>query len=259
MLGPCIKLKDGRKFCTKTTKCRKALDRHHRNERNPAWLANEVVYASFANAAALRMPESLILDYQGEKVFGSEVLPTRRPLDREANIKQLSEQEDNRIQLVRALLLDLALLNSDRTLPNILLDEKQLLWFYDHEKALLGDGKRPQCGQGDLGRLDPNTLPGKLHDFIRDYLVSVECNSVVFTPENWDILLQEFQALPLDLRYLDEAVAKMPSDWLTNEQPEAMRAFLPKWWLALKQLFDDRNARVRIIQILKERRFYQGC
>jgi hypothetical protein len=248
---------DGREFFTKNAICGKTLDLHGRIERNPAWVANEVVYATFAEAAQLRVPKFVILPDNGEWLFGSEVLPKRCPLPMDANIRQLSEQGSNRNQLARALLLDLALLNSDRRLHNILLDEDQLLWFYDHDKSLLGDGKPP--GElGDLGRLHPDTLPNKLHDFVGDYLQSVECNSVVFTPENWEVVLQEFQALPFDLRHLDEAVARMPGDWLTKEQQEAMRTFLPKWWRALKELFGDRDARQTITQVLAKRGLFQG-
>lgn len=89
------KTDDGREFHTKNTVCQKILNGDGRIERNPSWVANEIVYATFGDAAQLRMPEIRILTANGELVFGSEVLKTRRPLPKDANMSHLVMQENN--------------------------------------------------------------------------------------------------------------------------------------------------------------------
>src|SRR5438105_10610905 len=123
-------------FYLKGTLCPKKKGQH-----NPIWLANEIVYAAFAEAAHLRMPAVCLLSYHGSYYFGSESLPGRNTLEAlKPNLTTVMQIGDNLAQLVRAFLLDLALLNSDRTIKQVLVDKDGLLWFIDHDKSLWGDG-----------------------------------------------------------------------------------------------------------------------
>jgi hypothetical protein len=103
-----LRATDGKLFVGKNDHCRKS-----RGNRNTAWLVNEIVAAQYAVSAGLRVPDLRLLTAEGREYLGSEFLPGRLPL-RAGNVTKLFGC-DNQTQLTRALLLDLALLNSDRT------------------------------------------------------------------------------------------------------------------------------------------------
>src|SRR5713226_9351600 len=132
-----LRTADERIFLGKNTLCTKRP-----GEQYPTWLANEIVFAEFARTATLRTPDLRLLENRDFTFLGSEVLSDRKCLDSAAVIADLFT-ETNRSQLIRALLLDLALLNNDRTHKNVLRDRDGSLWFVDHDKSLWGDGLSP--------------------------------------------------------------------------------------------------------------------
>ncbi|HIE27064.1 TPA: hypothetical protein EYP66_07240, partial [Candidatus Poribacteria bacterium] len=100
--------------------------------KNYIWLANEIVYWKFASFAGLRMPNVALLRKRKDFFFGSEFCDGRAKLENENALQaSVDRVPDNNTQLTRALLLDIALLNSDRVLSAILKDRNNLLWFID--------------------------------------------------------------------------------------------------------------------------------
>jgi hypothetical protein len=230
-------------------------------EDNPTWIANEVVFAHFGRAADLRMPNTRFLRNDGRLYFGSEMVAGRDPLrDPGRALEKLTDQ--NRDQLTRAVLLGLALLNSDRTAGNTLIDSRGAFWFYDHDKALWGDGRpaapaNPGELPGDLGRLNPSTLGAKFADYLGDYLCLrfPQATDAVFAGQNWSSVVGAFKSLPLSLKVLAEARHELPGpSWLSDNLFSAMETFLPIWWKQLGDYFDKERAASRLLQALREQR-----
>lgn len=112
-----VQASDGRIFCAKNHKCPK-----RQGTINTVWLANEAVYYGFAKLSGLKIPDAALLLWEREVLFGSEKRNGRAELqDKRALSGIVEQQAENHIQLTRALLLDLALLNSDREASAILL------------------------------------------------------------------------------------------------------------------------------------------
>lgn len=216
-----LKTRDGRKFVAKNTLCPKIS-----GERNPTWLVNEIVYWKFACLFEVRIPHAALLTVNHEEYFGSKFVPTRSRVCNSNELKQLTDRiPENLTQLTRALLLDLALLNSDRELWNVLLDAVDCrLWFIDHDKSLWGDGQTPP---GDLGRIDLNILDQKFTDYIGDYLPSPEANALVWNKTNWPSVLQELKSLYFDIANFRAARADVPESWLTPLNWKRMEDFYP--------------------------------
>jgi hypothetical protein len=223
-------------------------------ERNPTWLLNEFTFAEIAAASKLQMPRLVPLRCNRELFLGSELIANRRCLKNASIIGELFANQ-NRVQLARALLLDLALLNSDRTHKNTLCDDSGSLWFVDHDKSLWGDGRPPTefPKPGDLDRLNPKTLVGKFNDYLGDYLAFREANALVFTQQNHDLILGQFRTLRLDLGLLAKARAKLPVDWVADENFNKMVSFLPVWWERLQNFIEAKDSIERLTGILRDR------
>lgn len=136
---------DGRQYFAKSTDCPKVS-----GSRNATWVANELIYYLIAQKSGLRMPQSCLIEYHASLYFGSEYIPGRVAIrkdeaDGNRRLDEICTGHSAEAEcLCRALLLDLALLNSDRKPWNILVDSNaspETLYFFDHDKALLGDGK----------------------------------------------------------------------------------------------------------------------
>jgi hypothetical protein len=240
-----LRIADGRKFVAKNTWCPKV----NFKQRNPVWLVNEIVYWEFAQVAKLKVPCAKLLIHDDEYYFGSEFVTSRIRVSGSSALNNLFNGE-NKVQLVRALLLDLALLNSDRQLWNILVDAERNLWFIDHDKSLWGDGREPP---GDLGRISPCTLSLKLSDYVGDYLASQEANNLIWNKKIWPLVLQKLEALPLEITILQNARDKVPTDWMSSELWRRMEDFLPLWWDNLHCFFERCDALDRIVNILQNR------
>ena len=219
----------GRTFYVKTSRCRKCKCQ---DRTNPTWIANEVAYSVFANAAGLRIPNVCLIERNCTTCFGSEILADRSNIDRRnpeeiRRLARLAIQPDNLAQVVRATLLDIALLNSDRHANNFLLDRAGLIWFFDHDGCLWGDGYPPEM-LGDLGRVFVGAIPEKTPEcWIMDYLKCGSLNRSLWDSGNIQSTVHsELQSLPLDLRFLEEARRIMPRQWLSDSRMRATTEFL---------------------------------
>ncbi len=231
-----VQTAEGRVFCAKNRKCPKRQE-----TMNSVWLANEVVYYGFARSAGLWVPDAAILLWDDEALFGSEKHNGRVELKNEDALLRIVERHpENRIQLTKALLLDLALLNCDREASAILVDKEDYLWFIDHDKSLWGDGMEEHNftpKPGDLGRIDVSKLPKASDNFIGDYLQFQTANAIV-----WDqdvaTITGAFQSLPLNQEMFHSSCSAIPQEWLPQTLVPRMEEFLKVWWDELKQLFD---------------------
>jgi hypothetical protein len=248
---------NGQTYFGKSTRCPK-----RNGEDNPTWLINELVYTEFAHAAELRMPAVALFECENAIFFASEIKSDRHSLKiAHKSIEEMVATSDNKVQLTRALLLDLALLNSDRTASQILCDSKDVLWFIDHDKTLWGDG-RPQDSHpkpGDLGRLNVTTLNTKFDDYMGDYLHCPNANRLVFSPHNYKDLIEQLESLSLDRRHclatLKSARQRIPPPWMTafNDQFEMTERFLPEWWQELTGFLRKDASFTTLVEILRKR------
>lgn len=145
--------------------------------------------------------------------------------------------------ICRALLLDLALLNSDRKPWNILVDSNaspKKLYFFDHDKALLGDGK----DNGDLWRI---RLDYDLFDKSRDYLACSGANRVVVTRLSDQEVFGIFNSLKLDCSVFPDVRSLCPPEWLSSSLLEELFEFLERWWSSLRKRLHDDPSYFRIV------------
>lgn len=243
-----IRDSEGRTYYAKGLLCPK-----RRGENNATWLANEIVYARFATRANLRQPK-LSLWKRGSEVRAicSEYEDGRECLCSEEQLSYLCKKACNKKQLVRALLLDLALLNSDRTVNNILSDASDRLFFIDHDKSLWGDGKE-QSQSGDLGRIDTSIISSKFEDYVRDYLQCREANVLVWQRNTETCIREEFANLQLSTQVLQESLADVPNGWVDQSKCQRMESFLGKWWAVLNDFWLRPQSIDRTVSILTRR------
>ena len=78
---------DGKTYHTKSILCRKGK---YECKVNPTWVANEVVYGTYAEAAGLRIPNWRLIDYGGATYFGSEMRAGRNAV-KDDDVGRLSE------------------------------------------------------------------------------------------------------------------------------------------------------------------------
>lgn len=251
--------KDETKYFGKNTLCpkRKAVGRLG-NDINPLWIVNEFTYSHIARKSQLRMPLSDKFEYEGEWYFISEMLDHRTPLKGRKRLGDLFN--DNREQLTKGILLDLALLNSDRTCGNILCDDQGLIWFYDHDKSLWGDGRSSETDaygkQGDIDRYNPIGLREGFERFLGDYINArfYDANALVFNNQEWLEIRDTFESLSLDIASIEESRSLLPNEsWLSDELHLLMKEFLRNWWGQLRLFFSDSSNRTKLIQILSMR------
>jgi hypothetical protein len=231
-----VSTSDGATYFIKSAFCRK---QEYDGKRNPTWVANEVVYGTYAAAAGLRIPPWCLIDYGGATYFGSEMRAGRKEVkeDEVDRLAQAVKREENFWEVVRCLLLDVALLNSDRPATNVLL-ESDTVWFFDHTGALWGDG------HGDLWRLEADIIGKKPPEkWVQDYLKSSTLNRVWHDPRmTADTVQVHFQALPLAICHLERARELLPEGWLREELVQQATNFLPKWWGYLREFLQQPEA-----------------
>ncbi len=240
---------DGRDYYVKTYRCRKS------GGRNSIWIANEFVYYVVAARSALRMPAAAIIELNGDLCWGSEYLPGRNALPKKEQGIELLQQFCGRSReeltgLARALLLDLALLNSDRTTANILADSNQHLWYFDHEKSLLGDGRERSANPaGDLGRIDDESLTdGK----VADYFACVSANRLLLGHLSAEDIRGIFRELALNEESFQVARRECPPSWVTDELFARMQRFLLRWWQFLRDRFEQENPQAYLTRLLQK-------
>jgi len=214
-------------YYAKTAKCPK-----RRGEQNPTWLGNELIYYYVAKLSGLKMPYSCILEVDNELAWGSEYQVGRDPIFESVKdgglvlAKTCNSSRIETLSLARSLLLDLALLNSDRQPWNILIsgpEHQKELWFFDHDKSLLGDGRE----DGDLWRIHVE------YDFeqkISDYFACATANQLVFNSLTDREICAIFESLALNPESLRSAFASCPSHWLAASLLSDLERFLLKWW-----------------------------
>jgi hypothetical protein len=174
--------------------------------------------------------------------FGSEYIPGRVAIrkdeaDGNRRLDEICTGHSAEAEcLCRALLLDLALLNSDRKPWNILVDSNaspETLYFFDHDKALLGDGK----DNGDLWRV---RLGYDLFEKSRDYLACSGANRVVASRLSEQEVFGIFNSLKLDCSVFPDVRSLCPPEWVSSSVLEELFKFLETWWSSLrKKVHDD--------------------
>jgi hypothetical protein len=242
-----LRAPDGKLYIGKNDYCHKSP-----GNLNTAWLANEIVAAEYANAAGLRVPGLRLLRADGRDYLGSEFLRDRVPL-RRGEVRKLF-RDDNQTQLTRALLLDLALLNSDRTAGNTLRDAAGRLWFFDFDKALWGDGREASDQPpGDLHRLDLGILDQKFEAYLGDFLGYRDANALAFTAERCRSVVEEFDRLPLDAGGLERAKGQVPESWRDDNLFRRLAVFLVEWWSRLRDFIHGSGACSSLRTLLSKR------
>jgi len=232
----------GRLYYAKTPSCPKI----HGTE-NPTWLANELIFYSIAKESGLNMPFSAVIKVDHKLCWGSEYVRGRDALKMQESeggeiLCRICESSRHQLLgLARALLLDVALLNSDRKPWNVLVSRDggtEALYYFDHDKALLGDGREPgDQPPGDLARIDPAAA---IADWkVRDYLACTAANSVVLVGTSDDELRNVFDSLALTSDSLDAAKHACPEAWLSEGLYSRLRDFLLKWWSFLRSKLSD--------------------
>lgn len=245
-----LRASDGNFYIGKNSYCKKTRS-------NTNWLVNEIIAFEYAKASQVRVPEIKLLRCNDVVYLGSHFVPNRLSLKKGEVANRCIASDIP--HLMRALLLDLALLNSDRTAENTLCDGYGFLWFYDYDKALWGDGRELEAQPaGDLYRLDPSILDGKLEAYISDFLGFSEANAIAFAQERDNQLLEAFNSLQLTLEPLHLSVSKTPIEWMNADLFKRLESFLPQWWKKLQSFFSDSNAPSRIRTILRNRSQFGG-
>ena len=243
-----VETDDGRIFHAKNQKCPKRA-----GTVNSTWLANEVVYYQFARFAGLRVPDAAILSWDDEILFGSEKRSGRVELPSlHALLSLVSGNAENHVQLTKALLLDVALLNSDREKSAILVEQAGDLWFIDHDKSLWADGMEEHnftSKPGDLWRTNVDHLPKETDNFIGNYLRFQIANTIVWN-QDWSTLTNIFHSLPLSQEAFLSNCAIVPEEWLSQSLIPRMEQFLNAWWNELRQIFSHPDSQRRIKRIL---------
>lgn len=154
---------------------------------NPIWLINELFCYYQAKKVNLNVPEIKFLHYQNIFYLGFEYLKTRIDIPRSRKkLNKLIENKDNKIQLIKCVLFDMLVLNSDRKLWNVLSDsfENDKLFFIDFDKAIFGNGNK------DLLRFTAS-FEDKKRDYLTDYLACNEINELIFKEENIELIYEQ--------------------------------------------------------------------
>lgn len=236
---------DGRLYYGKNQRCQKT------GATNPAWIANELIYYVIAKRSGLKMPFGTVLDLSGTLCWGSEYLPGRisihkmggpngkltDPLLREACDGSPGELRG----LAKALLLDVALLNSDRQPWNILGSRTSgglELFFCDHDKSLIGDGQEPNRG-GDLGRI---SIPAVTDEKLGDYLKCETANDIVLGGLSDADFVDLFLELDLNDASLAAARTKCPVGWMSDDIYDRLCSFLREWWRHVHEGLEEKGA-----------------
>ncbi|MGC1320752.1 MAG: hypothetical protein WA849_01085 [Candidatus Udaeobacter sp.] len=224
---------------------------------NPTWLANELVFYSIAKDSGLNMPFSAVIEVEHELCWGSEYVKGRDAVRRnesegEEILRRISEESRHQLLgLARALLLDVALLNSDRKPWNMLVSrsgDSVGLCYFDHDKSLLGDGRESRAHpRGDLARIDAIAVADWK---VRDYLACTAANRVVLDGSTNDELREVFASLALNSDSLDAAKHACPEAWLSEVLYSRLRKFLLEWWRFLRSKLLDSAPRDYFSKVL---------
>jgi hypothetical protein len=208
---------------------------------NPTWLANELIFYSIARDSALNVPFSAIIEVDHKLCWGSQYVLGRNALRKQESeggeiLRTICEESKHQLLgLARALLLDVALLNSDRKPWNVLVSRNggsKDLYYFDHDKTLLGDGREPSANPaGDLGRIDAASV---VDSKVRDYLACNAANRVVLRCLSDNEVRDVFDSLSLNADSMEAAKNACPKAWLSEDLYSRLRKFLLEWWKFLR-------------------------
>jgi len=205
------------------------------------------------------MPEGVILEINGQLCWGSEYLAGRNKLPKIDSARLLLQvcqnSREELLSLARALLLDLALLNSDRKPWNMLASQgdggRRILWYFDHDKSLLGDAREPEdVPAGDFGRIH---LASATDAKVADYFACAEANDLILGGLTDREIHDIFGDLALNAGSLEVARKECPNEWLSESQFARMEAFLTMWWRHLRERFHSRSPRTYLAALLRQR------
>jgi hypothetical protein len=104
------------------------------------------------------------------------------------------------------------------------------LFFFDHDKALLGDGL------SDLWRIRSR------YDLLTkwpDYLACSGANRVVASQFSDQDIFSVFCSLRLDGSVFPDVRSQCPSEWMRSSLLDELFNFLESWWSSLRRKFHD--------------------
>jgi hypothetical protein len=232
----CGETADGRKFSIKGV---------HPYAKTAMPHAHEVFFHVVADANHVRLPASAVLEVEGIKYWSTEFLPGREslvdPVIQRWDSTKLAliestfvQSEIERRNYLRGMLLDLALLNSDRPAWNLLGQQVGHLLeitFFDHDRTL---GWRASDVLTD-------TLVGTVaQEAARfdGYRGCQEINHLAFKYSSKEECLAVFRGLDLSDNLLDEARAQIPLEWLKPSDFPARQAAVSTWVKHLQENFE---------------------
>lgn len=204
----------------------------------PIRLANELFYYVLAGEHGLPMPNSAIVLIDGVGFWGSQRILNRQSLtirdvplapEMRSRLKRtlrLSAQQ--RKVILRCMFLDLLLLNTDRTLWNLLgttNGDFVSLDCFDHDRTFgwHGDPNHVIRTVEEIPfqaflKLDPLVQMAVGHSSRR------ECNDL-------------FAGLSFNMRDLDRARSYLPEGWISNAEYDLLANFMEHWWTLSGALF----------------------
>lgn len=213
-----------------------------RNYNIPLRLANELLFYSLATYNQLPVPESAVLRIE-ECDYWASAYTSFRPLTPSHTVKLSDDQralldhtfkqdQSERLTFLRARMLDMALLNSDRAPWNILGEVVDGIWkmkYFDHDRAF-----------GWHGNPDAKHIVRTMEHVVPDsYFQCTQINDLVIPHSRVEECLDIFASLKLERELLDEAYTHMPRAWLNDSDYKVLRKFCENWWGHLPNILPD--------------------
>ena len=211
----------------------------------PIRLANELLYYFVAEHNRLPIPPSGVLNISGEHYWAVEFKPERLGLTTEGvdldtqgicQIGDTFKKSDSQLSnYLRALLLDIALLNADRATWNMLRIMNGCvleLWYFDHDRSIGWHGNKDHQYR-------------TVREVSADISAFLGCSKIrniaiaLSTPKQ---LNEIFDSIELDGKLLDSARIHLSPAlaWMTDEEFDNSHKLLVDWWAYLKTNFHDK-------------------
>lgn len=192
-----------------------------------------MVYYALAKHNDLPMPESRILSIKGVECWGTEIIENRVALGKtddlypnlEAPIRDSLKADAKQVEAcIRATFLDAMLVNSDRTVSNILRSASGELSFFDHEQCVGWHADIHVFGQNriltpteEYAKLGGRPSPVKKYRWGRDHSELGHRREI-------------FDSLKLEPSLLDELRPQIPEHWISKWQFPETKSGLTAWW-----------------------------
>lgn len=211
-------------------------------------LGAEMVYYALAKHNGLPMPESRILSIDGVPYWGTEIIEGRVALGKadklypnlEAPIRDALKTDGKQVEAcIRAAFLDIMLLNSDRTVSNVLRSSSGELFFFDHEQCVGWHANIEVFGQNriltpteEYFKLVGHPTPVQKYGWGRAHSELADRKRI-------------FESLKLDPSLLDELRPQIPEHWISKWQFPETKAGLTAWWQFVRsQPYEQIDAKI---------------